>query len=330
MARHRARRRKGLRISLISISSLLVLAVAGVAGYAFSLSSTFDSRETLEDVFPEEVHRPPEPETAAQNILLLGSDTRQSIGGSLAESRGLTDVIMVAHIPADRSGIQVMSIMRDSWVEIPGHGEAKINSALSKGGMPLVVQTVESLIQSRIDHVAIVDFNGFKHITNALGGVDIDVPVAYRARPYNNAYVEAGTHHMNGDEALAFVRERYSYRDGDYQRARNQQIFIKSVLAETLTVETLSNPVTISNLVGAIAPHLATDEGLDSGYVASLGFELRNVRVDDVDFFTMPTAGIGTERGQSIVLVDWTELEEVRAAFKNDTLGEYEYKVQTI
>ena len=83
---------------------------------------------------------------------------------------------MIVHIPANRKGAYIISIPRDSWVTIPGHGQAKINAGFSFGGPTLMVQTVESVTGVRIDHVAIVDFDGFKQITDALGGVQITVP----------------------------------------------------------------------------------------------------------------------------------------------------------
>src|SRR5699024_12520784 len=123
------------------------------------------------DRFPEEALRP-EISTPAEgqddpavNILLLGSDSRADTSKPILDDLGnRADSIMVAHIPSDRSGVQIMSIMRDSWVDIPGHGQSKINAAMAYGGVPLMVQTVEGLIDQRIDHIAVIDFNGFKNL----------------------------------------------------------------------------------------------------------------------------------------------------------------------
>ena len=234
---------------------------------------------------------------------------------------------MVMHVSADRKTIQVMSIMRDSWVPVAGHGDTKVNAALSYGGVPLVVQTVEGLINVRIDHVAIVDFQGFKYITDALGGVSIDNPTAFNSR---GSQFDAGPIQLNGDQALIFVRDRYSFSDGDYQRVRNQQLFIKSVIKMTLSAQTLTNPVKINSLIGALVPYIAVDKGLDSAYVATLGYELRTVRLGDIKFFTMPTLGTGMVAGQSIVRVDWNELAAIKERFRADTLNSYEAKIQTM
>jgi LCP family protein required for cell wall assembly len=327
------RKRKGWRIALISIGAVVLLVAGGAGVYAWNLTRTFDTKtQKIPEVFPtNEAARPPvlKGEAAkAQNILLLGSDTRGSINGSIANISGQrSDTIMIVHIPANRKNIYVMSILRDSWLDIPGHGKAKINAALSYGGVPLAVQTVEGLLGVRMDHVAIIDFAGFKGVTDALGGVDIDNPIGFDSYHMPGHYFARGTLHLNGTEALAFVRERYAFRDGDFQRARNQQLFIKAVLKRALSAETLTDPGKISGLIGAVAPYLAVDNGLNSAYVAGLGVELRNVRVGNVSFFTLPTKGTGAAGGQSIVNIDWDKLTAVQRAFQTDALDAYQLEV---
>lgn len=125
---------------------------------------------------------------------------------------------MVAHVPEDRSSIQFMSIPRDSWVDIEGHGKAKINAALSYGGLPLAVSTVEGFIGVPINHVAMIDFEGFQLLTDSVGGVDVESSQAFSSG--GHSFTE-GTNHLDGEAALAFVRARKQFADGDLQRARN-------------------------------------------------------------------------------------------------------------
>lgn len=330
MTRHRRRtsaRKRRLRTTLIAVGSAFAILIVGMGVYALNLTWQFDNVQKIPNAFPDDSLRPPPVEVdgpASQNILLLGSDTRGSIKGDLASAKGnRSDTMMIVHIPADRKNIQVMSLMRDFWVDIPGHGKAKLNAALAYGGVPLAVQTIEGIIDSRIDHVAIVDFQGFKGITNALGSVTVDNPIAFSSKDKVTEHFAKGKITLNGERALMFVRERHAFADGDYQRVRNQQLFIKAVMGKTLSSETLTNPVTISNLVSAIAPFMAVDSGLNSGYAVALGLELRDIRVDNVRFFTMPTLGTGNEGGQSIVKVDWDEVPKIQAAFKDDTLDAY-------
>lgn len=327
-SRPRRKPKRRLWIVLISVASVLLLAAGAVTAYGLSLSHTFNKTEKIPQAFPKESDRPAPligEAAKAQNILLLGSDTRGSVGGDLNDIRGQrSDTMMIVHIPADRKGVQVMSVMRDSWVTIAGHGDAKINAALSYGGMPLVVQTLESLIGVRIDHVAIVDFQGFKGITNALGGVTVNNPIAFDSGNVKGYQFAQGPIKLNGAEALAYVRERYAFSDGDYQRVRNQQLYLKAVLGAVLSTDTLTNPVKISNLVGAIVPYLTVDKGFDSAYVSGLAVEMRNVRMGDVRFFTLPTTGTGMIGDQSVVLLDDDQVALVKKAFQTDTLDEYQ------
>lgn len=307
---------------------VVLIAGGALAVYVWNLASTFDNEVTTlpeDEVFPDVEVRPAPVEEQyadAQNILLLGSDIRGDAGDNLDAIRGQrSDTMMIAHVSADGQSVQVMSIMRDNWVPIPGVGEAKINAALSYGGVPLTVQTIENIIDVRIDHVALVDFEGFGGLTDALGGVTVNNEVPFTA---NGVPYPAGQITLNGQEALAFVRERYSFSDGDYQRVRNQQAYIKGLVSTILSRDTLTDPAKISNVVGAVSPYLTVDSGFNSGYLIEQGMRMTSLRSEDVTFFTSPTLGTGTSAdGQSIVLPDWDGLQELSEAFRTDSLDEY-------
>lgn len=324
------KRRKG-RAALIFFGSLVLVAALVAGGYVFNLANTFDSRsEKIEQAFPEESTRPKPAEpvngTSAKNILLMGSDSRgateiDAVNGAATDQRA--DTLMLLHIPADRKNAYAVSLMRDLWVDIPGHGQSKINSALAYGGVPLMVQTVESLFNQRVDHVAMVDFEGFKGLTDALGGVDVNVPISFTST-HGKFTFPTGINTMNGEQALGFVRERYAFADGDYQRVRNQQAFLKAIIGKTLSAETLTNPVTVNNMVASISPFISVDKSLDAGALGGLALELRNVRQQDIAMFTLPTNGTGTSSdGQSIVLVNQDAVSKISDALADDTLGDY-------
>ncbi|WP_374947015.1 LCP family protein [Agreia sp.] len=319
-------RRHPWRTAAVIVGVLALVGGGSATAYAMQLGHTWDEKTVkLADAFPADEVRPeplaPSETHVAQNILVLGSDTRGDSNTTIDALEGQrSDAIMVVHIPADRQRITVMSIMRDSWVDIPGHGQAKINAALSFGGVPLAVQTIEGMIGTRIDHVAVVDFTGFRGVADALGGVDVYNSVAFESSKMPGHYFERGMQVMNGDEALAFVRERYAFDDGDFQRARNQQEFAKGVMSEFMNAAVLANPARIGGLVSAIAPYLVVDSGFDAAYVGQLALELRDVTPSDVSFFTAPTSGTGTSSdGQSIVNVDWDAFAAVRSAFETDS-----------
>ncbi|WP_432393336.1 LCP family protein [Pseudarthrobacter sp. L19] len=317
------------------IGILVVVAAVVAGGYIFNLARTFDSQSTkIETAFPQESTRPEKPQPTqggngktAVNILLMGSDSRGATESQAAEgasSDQRADTLMLVHIPADRKNIYTMSIMRDLWVDIPGHGQAKINAALSLGGTPLMVQTVESIFKQRIDHVAMMDFQSFKGLTDALGGVTVNVTTPFNSSHLKGHYFGLGPNTMNGDEALAFVRERYAYADGDYQRVRNQQAYLKAVLKKSIDAQTLSNPVTVSNLVGAMSPYISVDKSLDAATIAGLAVDLKDVRAQNVVMFTLPTSGTGTSAdGQSIVLPNPDAIAHITDAMTKDTLTSY-------
>jgi LCP family protein required for cell wall assembly len=312
-------------IALAAIGVFVLVLVGVSAVFLSSVAQRFDQgTEKIVEAFPDPRERPPEPTGAAasaQNILLLGTDSRADLE-SIDDAAGQrSDTIMIVHIPADRLGVTVMSIMRDSWVDISGHGMAKVNAALAYGGVPLTVQTVESLIGTRIDHVAIFDFTGFIALTDAVGGVDIDNPMEFESYHLRGTTFAQGRIHLDGTHALAFARERYAFIDGDYTRVRNQQAFIAALLDKVLSSDTALNPGRVSSVLDAVTPYLKVDAGLTSGYVAGLAVELRGVHKADITFFTMPTLGTGrSEDGQSIVLLDRVKLAEVDAGFANDAL----------
>ncbi|MBP7881158.1 MAG: LCP family protein, partial [Actinomyces sp.] len=298
----------GGKIGLTLLGVLVVVAVAVAAAlgwFVTRVSTSYEGNtETLTEAFPEEETRPAEREDAAQNILLLGSDTRGAIdeGALDGPQDSRSDTLMVMHLPADREGIYFTSIMRDSWVDIPGFGEAKINAAMAYGGLPLTVQVVEGLIGTRIDDVVVIDFEGFKDLTNALGGVTVTNTVAFESNGHN---FPVGDIKLNGEEALTFVRARYPFADGDYQRVRNQQAYMKAVVKQMISSETLTNPTRLIAMVDAISPYLAVTEGVTTEYIVQTAASLRNVRTSDLYFMTAPTAGVGTSAdGQSIILLD--------------------------
>lgn len=318
------RRRVVLRIAVV-LTALLAVAAIVLGLFVLDLGRSFDTRtQKIDQAFPAESTRPSAVAAAdgATNILLLGSDSRgasatEASSGSASDQR--SDTMIWVHIPADRKHVYLMSIMRDLWVDIPGHGSAKINAAMAEGGIPLAAQTLEQLFGARLDHIALIDFEGFKAATDALGGVAVNVPMAFSTKDHTFAQ---GPQVLDGDAALAFVRERKAFADGDFQRVRDQQIFVKAVLAQVLSAGTLTNPGRINDLVDKVSPYLSVDTTFDAAAVGSLALSLNGLRSGDVQSFTLPTKGIGTSAdGQSIVLPDTAAISGVGEAIQKDTLG---------
>lgn len=356
------RRRRPFRAVLLVLLALAILIPASAGAYLVNLGRIYDSETTkIDNAFPDEATRPQPSVPGASagsapggtpggapagtpgsgpavsggsssdavrslNFLVMGSDSR----GATAEeattgvgSNQRADTLMLVHIPADRSKIYSISLMRDLWVGIPNHGQAKINAALAYGGVPLMVQTVESIFGQRIDHIAMIDFEGFVGMTDALGGVQVNIPAPF-VSAHDQFVYRAGPNTLDGEHALEFVRERYAFADGDYQRVRNQQAFVKALLARNVSADTLLNPLKVHNVVSAIAPFISVDSGLDAATLAGLAMELKDIRPHDMVMFTLPTRGTGTSAdGQSIVLTDPAAINAISRAMAADTLGDY-------
>lgn len=321
-------RRKVLAVFLVLVALLLVAAIA-VGAYLFNLANNFNSgTQRIERALPgaDDADRPED--TDAQNILLMGSDSRAgeadeaNVGGERADS------LLLLHVPADGGAAYIVSIMRDTWVDIPGHGQAKINAALDLGGVELEVRTIEDLLDTRIDHVAQIDFEGFRELTDSVGGVTVDVPEDFST---NGGHVfTQGQQKLDGEEALAFVRERYSFADGDYQRVRNQRAYLRGLLNEVASPGTLANPARVNDLVKTFSPYVSVDDSLTANQIAKIGLQVGPGGMNNVKMFTLPNAGTGwSDDGQSIVVLDDAAISGLSEAMADGTMDEYVRTVST-
>ena len=319
----RKSRKRGMWV-IVNLLIVLLGIVALVGVYGFSQLSSFQGKShTFEASFPSDEAKRPEA-TGATNILLLGSDSRGGSGETenlpSVPNGGRADTMMLVHIPARGGKAYVMSIMRDFWVDIPAHGEAKINAALAFGGVPKVVETVEGLVGVRIDHVAGVDFEGFTNVVNALGTVTIDVPKAFNSGVKKGHHFAAGPQEMDSETALAFVRERKAFADGDYQRVRNQQAFMKGVFSQLASREVLLNPSKTTETIDSLAPAITLDENLDTFTMLQLAPQMAGVRGSDIKTFTLPNKGVGWAGQQSVVWPDYDKIKELGEAMNDNTL----------
>ena len=255
-----------------------------------------------------------------KNILLLGSDTRS--GSEAAQVSGSrADSIMLAHIPADGKGVYLVSIMRDTWVNIPGYGAAKINAALNYGGISLQVATVENLLGIKIDHVAEIEFEGFKALVNSVGGVDVQVPFNFDINIWS---FKQGVQHMDGGAALAFVRARYPFADGDYQRVRNQRAFLRGLYSTMKSKGALENVGSFQSAVESIAGYMRVDSGLDAAQIAQIAAPVLTSGDTTMRMTTLPNAGPGwSYDGQSIVIVNQAANANLSYALQHDSMDQF-------
>lgn len=201
--------------------------------------------------------------------LLVGSDSRQDLtpeqqaelatGGDLGTGR--TDTILLVHVPALGSDVAptLVSIPRDSYVEIPGYGQDKINAAFSLGGAPLLAQTVETATGLRLDHYAEIGFDGFAVLVDAVGGVTM-CPAEPMSDPLAGIELPAGCQELDGRTALGFVRSRATAR-ADLDRMTNQRDFMSALVERASSPAVLLNPLRWYPMITAATDAVSVDEG---------------------------------------------------------------------
>jgi LCP family protein required for cell wall assembly len=324
------RRRLLIRV-LIATAAAVVLLVGGATGLVFERQRAYDQNiQRIPGAFPAEQSRPARAPGRAQNWLLVGSDRRAeqaTTGGNAGEplwryGAQRADTILLVHLPADRRRAYLVSVPRDAWVPIRGHGNAKLNAAFSFGGPPLLIATVERLTGVRVDHFAILDFEGFRSMTDALGGVDVRVARTVRD-PARQVVWPAGIHHLDGARALDFVRQRHNLPGGDLGRIRRQQAFLKALAGQVVGRGTLANPLKLNAFLEASTKAVSVDESLTVSSLRSLALQFRSVRAGDVVFVTAPVAGTGTEGRQSVVYLDWAKGQPLYRALREDAVEGY-------
>jgi len=278
-----------------------------------------------------------------QNFLIVGSDTRaDSTAADLQAEHttneggpALSDTMILAHISPKASKATLVSFPRDSWVTIAAYTDpktgkttpphkAKLNSAFSEGGLPagnapLLIQTISDLTKVRIDHYVQVDFKGFRNMANSLGGVEICLTQPVKDLEYSGVDLSAGRHNLNGETALAFVRQRHGLTNGDLDRIGHQQQFIGAIVRKVTSAGTLANPFKLSAFLNVATSSVSVDERLSTAQLSSLALKFRQLDPQHVVFTTAPVTDIGATRGgQSVVLLDDAGLAALSANIRDD------------
>ncbi len=226
-------------------------------------------------------------------------------------------MIMLLHVTDDREHVYGVSIPRDTWVAIPGHGRHKINAAYSFGGPRLLVQTVESVTGVHIDHLAAIDWGGFRQLTDTLGGVDVYIPRTVHDSARKRTW-EKGFHHLNGKAALDYVGQRYGLPNGDFDRVRRQQNLLRQLTAKMTARGTLRSPARLKRLLDAVVANVSVDDKFGRPEMFGLAWSLRSFSAADLAFYTVPNQGTGRAGTQSIVVYDAAEAKRLWRLFKNE------------
>jgi LCP family protein required for cell wall assembly len=302
----RAHKHRVLKIVALCVSGLLVvLLVGGVLVYRH-LDGNIKSIDIASGLgtdrptaMPQKKGVPNKP----MNLLLIGSDTRAGAGNKMGgDTPGLSDTTILLHLSGNRKLAYGVSLPRDAMVQRPkcerkdGNGTdpgglSQFNEAYAIGGAACTGKTIEQLTGVRIDHFVVIDFNGFKKMVDALGGVEVCVP---RDVDDTTGHIKLskGTYTVKGQHALDYVRVRHdigTVENGDIGRMKRQQAFLASMSNKAVSAGTLINPVRLYKFLDAATKSLSTDPGLASiGKLRSLASDFDGIGLDKIQFLTVP------------------------------------------
>ncbi|PPS88280.1 LCP family protein [Streptomyces sp. MH60] len=313
------RRRRVLRWTAVVLA--VVLAGTAGAGYLYYEHLNDNIKQDVLNLGDSKVAAPT-PNAAGQtplNILVIGSDARdseenQQLGGARETfgSTPLADVQMLVHLSADRSNMSVVSMPRDTLLEIPkctdpddgevhpaSEGRVMTNQSLGHGGPGCTVATWQELTGIHIDHFVMVDFAGVVSMADAVGGVPVCVDANIHSRDGSGhgsgLKLAKGTHPVKGEQALQWLRTRYGFEDGsDLARAKAQHMYLNSMVRVLRENATLSSPNQLRRLAEEATAALTVDPGLDSvKKLYDLSNELRGVKPERITMTTMPNRYVG-------------------------------------
>ena len=231
------------------------------------------------------------------NWLIVGSDTRSDLTGKEREELHVggggqrnTDTVMVLH--HGNAGPYLVSIPRDSYVPVPGHGRGKVNSAYALGGPKLLSRTVEQATGLRLDHYAEIDFLGFTHVVDALDGVRVCLDKPLRDEKAG-AKLRAGCRTLDGRQALAFVRARYSDPEGDLGRVKRQRALLSALVREGTGASSVLDPFRLYPFLGAALDAVTVDHGSGVMSLTRMAWKVRGLTGGTGGTATVPVKNAG-------------------------------------
>ncbi len=334
--------RRGIRGPISVLAAVVSIALLAVVGYAWKNVHDLDAGlQTLQigdlgtapaNPAPSGTGSTPGASIApardvdgkAQNILIVGNDDRSDMtdrevrilrtgrdGGSLN-----TDTMMIVHIPADASKATIISLPRDSYVQIPGFQSNKLNAAYPDGyfyggattengrraaGAAQLIRTIRRLTGLTIDHFVQVDLIGFYRISEAIGPITVNLCHATSDPTGSHFVAPAGKQSIVGVRALEFVRQRDGLVGGDVARTARQRYFLTAAFRKIVSARTLLDPTKLHNLIKAVTSSIYVDSGFS---IEQLAAQLADLSPNAIAGKAIPTDGTSTVNGQSVLVVD--------------------------
>jgi LCP family protein required for cell wall assembly len=322
----------------IRFFTIASIAIVGISAISWAGLGRIAAAIPRVDAFAGLENRPKK-ESSAVNYLIVGSDTREGlsreeikrlkVGGTDVAAGKRSDTMLLIHISKKRDKAAIISIPRDSYALIPEHNNSqgkvipaaysKINSAYNWGGAPLLIETLESMSDLRIDHYVELNFVGFVRMVDALGGVEICTKKDIND-PKSHLTLPAGTHVLDGVDSLKFVRTRVFDGLGDLGRMKRQQEFAGAMLRKATSAGVLLNPVKMVDFINSALDSVVTDEGLSQGDLLTLGKQLRNLSASNVRTLTIPLKYYNYNKNGVSAAVLWDPVlaSELFERIKND------------
>jgi LCP family protein required for cell wall assembly len=308
----------GVRIGSQLLAAGLSLAILLASGYAWASYRKLEGNLRTVSVDPRTVgNSAGDADGSDQNILIVGDDshagaTPQELA-DLSTEQNLgenTDTIMLLHVPANGTRASVISFPRDSLVQLPDGSEGTINSVYQSGlgptgdiaaGVRALTGVVSKLVDLRIDHFVKISMLGFYRISNAIHGVEVNLCAAQNKDTENddglhpNGYsgidLKRGWNHIQGKQAMAFVRQRHGLAGGDYARIVRQEYFLAAAFRKVATPAFIGSPGQVSRLLDAVSGLLVVDEGLKGRALIAFAGQLQNLTAGNLAFSPIPMLG---------------------------------------
>lgn len=290
-------------IAIFLASFLVFFVILGGVYYLYKSNMTDEHFEKTIEENPELKPEDPKEEVIV-NTLFMGIDEARS------------DTMIVVSYNKENQKITLISIPRDTRVEIPGYGFDKINSAAArKEGTALAMETVGNVLGIPIHHYVKVTFKGAEKIVDILGGVEVNVPKGMDYEdPVQNLYIhlKSGLQVLNGKDAVKFARFRSGYSDQDLGRIKAQQQLIKAFIDKLVSPQMIPKAL---SLVDAMSKCVKTN--MDSGTIAGYAMNVKDIKMDNIKFYTLPGEA-GYKNKVSYFLYDETKLKEMMEQVRTD------------
>ncbi|WFE53751.1 LCP family protein [Micromonospora sp. WMMD1155] len=318
----------GWQKAMAALALVFAVLCAGVVTVGFGLKHRYESRVQREDILGRGTgpHDERRWKSGPLNLLLLGSDSRDGEPDQALYPGQRSDTIMLVHVNAARDAATVVSIPRDSYVDIPAAGEEwsgglnKINAAFAFGGAALAAETVAKLTGVPLDGVLVANFAAVRKLVDAVGTINVCLPYPVTSSDTKVTWT-AGCHDLDGRAADDLMRQRHGVPGGDFGRIYDQHLVVRALAERISATSLLTNPTRLDRVLTTAAESLVVDRDLD---LADLALAVRRVKPETVQFVTAPVsdANLQTPAG-SAVRLDEVKAPALFAAVREDRVAQW-------